>query len=57
MTFDLPMPAKAVRQVASCLLPIWRRGSNRRGTTHSTTTTDLLIKLFTANFWQGAWAC
>ena len=60
MTFDFAMPAvEATQQQVDDLPPISRRGSDRRGTTHSTIAIAKvnLAQLTMVNFWQVAWAC
>ena len=59
MTFDFAMPAVEATQQVDDLPPISRRGSDRRGTTHSTIAIAKvnLAQLTMVNFWQVAWAC
>ena len=59
MTFDFAMPAVEAMQQVADLPPISRRGSDRRGTTHSTIAIAKvnLAQLTMVNFLQVAWAC
>ena len=60
MTFDFAMPAVEATQQVDDLPPISRRGSDRRGTTHSIAIAIAkvnLAQLTMVNFWQVAWAC